>query len=373
MTIFITFEYFVPAYKAGGPIQSLDNMVSNFTDENIQLYIYCSNKDLDGSTLNVITNSWQQYNKNTKVYYASAEKTKKTNITQLLDDIQPDIVFINGIFSPGFSLKPLMWKGKGRKILSARGMLHTGALSQKRLKKQMFLALFKLRGLHRKCEFHATTEEEAQFIQNIFGTRSKVWVAPNFPKIIGYQQPLTKQEGSLQMLSIALISPMKNIKLVIETLLQCHANICYDIYGPVKDAQYWQDCETLIKKARVNININYKGPLLPHKVAETLKSYHIMVQPSKSENFGHSIFEALSAGKPVITSRFTPWNELENQKAGFNVDIENIQYLQKSIEKVAAFDNNEYKKWTGGAYTYAMQKVDVPNIKILYKSMLGIS
>jgi len=333
--------------------------------------VYCSDRDMDGTALDVTHGNWQQYNESTLVYYASPDECRQNILQGLLDEIQPNVVFINGIFSRYFSIEPLLATTNAKKILSVRGMLHAGALSQKSFKKKLFLFLFKLRSWHRLADFHATTEEEAQFIRDQFGNNVKIWVVPNFPKVIGYHQPLEKVMGKLRLLSIALISPMKNIKLVIEALMQCRGNIVYDIYGPVKDEAYWEECKALMASLPSNVHINYKGSLEPEKVKETLSHYHVMVQPSKSENFGHSIFEALSAGLPVITSNFTPWNDLVKNKAGYNVSIENTDELVQSIDVFTAFDNDTYEHWTMQAYEYALNKVDVPAIRKGYENMFG--
>lgn len=363
----------MPAYKAGGPIQSLDNMVKNFTPGEVTFYVFCSDKDMDGSLLNVGRHGWQQYNYNTKVYYATPDESKQNVLQKLLDLVQPDVVFINGIFSRYFSIAPLLATTSAKKILSVRGMLHPGALSQKSMKKKIFLTIFKLRSWHRLAEFHATTEEEAQFIRDQFGNKRKIWVVPNFPKLSGYQDPLEKEVGKLRLVSIALISPMKNIKLVIEALAQCKSHAVYDIYGPVKDEAYWVECKSLIDTLPSNVEVNYKGALQPEKVKETLSHYHVMVQPSKSENFGHSIFEALSAGMPVITSRFTPWNNLQENEAGYNADIDSTEDIANSIEALAAFDSNMYERWAKRAYDYALNRVDIPAIKKGYENMFGIA
>ena len=44
------------------------------------------------------------------------------------------------------------------------------------------------------------------------------------------------------------------------------------------------------------------------------------VQPSKGENFGISVIEALSRSVPVITTKNTPWEELETNDCGWWVD-----------------------------------------------------
>jgi len=365
MKLFITYEYFLPAYKAGGPIQSLANLVANYSHADI--YIYCRNTDLDGTVLDVNTNEWVQFNKNTKVFYASAKS--ETSVYDLLTEVEPDVIFINGIFSPAFNLKPLLWSGDARKVVSARGMLHPGALSQKSLKKRIYLVAYKLLGLHKKCIFHVTTAEEKQYVINTFSKSVKVFVAPNFPNVVDKLPVAAKNAGKLKLVTIALISPMKNIKLVLEALSKCRSLVTYDIYGPVKDAAYWQECQQLIATMPNNICVQYHGAVTPDKILNTLTDYHCMIQPSKSENFGHALYEALAAGKLVITSHYTPWNKLEEANAGFNVDINNIQSIVDAIEKMASLDNEAYAASSSATAQYAVKSIDIASVKKDYDAM----
>lgn len=365
MKLFITYEYFLPAYKAGGPVQSLANLVTNYSHS--EIYIYCRNTDLDGTVLDVKTNEWVQFNKNTKVFYKSDKS--KNSVYDLLTEVEPDVIFINGIFSPAFNLKPLLWSGDANKVVSARGMLHPGALSQKSLKKKVYLAAYKLLGLHKKCVFHVTTEEEKQYVFDKFGSSVKVYVAPNFPNVIDKLPALLKEVGKLKLVTIALISPMKNIKLVLEALARCSSYITYDIYGPIKDAAYWQECLQLITTMPSNICVQYHGAVTPDKIQATLADNHCMIQPSKSENFGHAIYEALTAGKPVITSHYTPWNNLEDSSAGYNVDINNTQTITDAIEKMASLNNEAYTACSNAAAQYAAKSIDVASIKKDYDAM----
>lgn len=365
MKIFITYEYFLPAYKAGGPVQSLANLIANYS--HAEIYIYCRNTDLDGTVLEVKSNQWVQFNKHTKVFYASGKS--EASVYDLLREAEPDVIFINGIFSPAFNLKPLLWSGDARKVVSARGMLHPGALSQKSLKKKVYLTVYKLLGLHKKCIFHVTTQEEKQYVTDTFGSGVKVYVAPNFPNVIDKLPVAQKESGKLKLVTIALISPMKNINLVLEALGKCSSSITYDIYGPIKDAAYWQECQQLIAIMPNNICVQYHGAVTPDKILNTLADYHCMIQPSKSENFGHALYEALAAGKPVITSHYTPWNNLEEANAGFNIDINNVQTITDAIEKMASLDNEVYAASSSTATQYAAKSIDVASVKKDYDAM----
>jgi glycosyltransferase involved in cell wall biosynthesis len=368
MVCLVTIPWFHPAYKAGGPIVSIANMTEQFT-EKISYRIYTSNKDLDGKVLDVPVNTWVNYNDNTQVWYSSKGAASLSAYKNFARELHPDILFITGIYSLPFNLIPLMQTKTRRKIVSARGMLHPGALSQKRLKKKIYIFMWKLTGLHRKCLFHASTAEEEKFIKNIFGLRTKVFVAQNFPRVIKKQPVPMKQIGAVNLVSIALISPMKNILPVIKALINCNGNITYNIYGPVKDNSYWASCCEKIKELPPNIQVNYHGDIPPLMVSEALAANHVFILPSKSENFGHAIYEALTAGKPVITSNYTPWNNLEQAKAGFNIDPDMEDSIVKAINLLAGMDSDEFAQWSEGANRYASAAINITEIKQQYHEM----
>ena len=139
--IIIFYDYFLPAYKAGGPIQSIANLLNQF-QENITYKIVCSNKDVDGTILNVECNKWIKYNSISDVFFCDG-KTSILLIKKELKSFHTDIFFINGIYSWKYNLIPLFFYKAKRKILSVRGMLHPGALSQKTFKKKLYINLLK--------------------------------------------------------------------------------------------------------------------------------------------------------------------------------------------------------------------------------------
>jgi len=367
--IFITIPWFLPAYKAGGPIQSIANLVENFNEE-IEYKIFCSDTDLGGDKLqDTKFDEWTKYDSHTEVQYVSKKKMSLSLFKKQLKESSAAILFINGIYSFYFNLLPLLFGREIRKIVSIRGMLHPGALTQKALKKKCYLLFWKLTGLHHRCEFHAADENEKKYIKDTFGNKIKIHVAQNFPRRLLQQQPLHKIKGSLQMVSIALISPMKNILLILEALQNTTENIIYNIYGSVKDGAYWKMCLKEIDNMPANIIVKYHGDIEPSKVGEALRNSHVFILPSKSENFGHAIFEALSAGRPVITSYNTPWKLLQDSRAGINVTAESIMSLMNAIGLFAAMEQDEYNLWSTNATRYADDAINFEEIKKQYKEM----
>jgi glycosyltransferase involved in cell wall biosynthesis len=306
------------------------------------------------------------------VWYAGPEKISDTLIKQVAAQ-KPDILFIIGLFSWHYNMVPMIYCKGPIKILSTRGMLHPGALSQKKWKKKAYLQLFKLLEYHYKVSFHATDEKEANFIKLYFGTPAKVFIAGNFPKKVGLLPTRQKEPGSLKLLTIALISPMKNILMVLQALENIAGNIVYDIYGPVKDEEYWDRCKEQTDKLPENIKVVYHREIEPGKIKEALLETDVFILPSKSENFGHAIYEALSAGRPVITSNHTPWNNLKEAEAGINASNEDAEELINAVNFFAAMDADTMEQWSKGAFNYAESEVDVEGIKEQYRGMVSSS
>ena len=302
-------------------------------------------------------------------FFIPARAAVSDTIVKEIEKHKPDILFIIGIFSWHFNIVPMMFAKAPVKILSTRGMLHAGALSQKRWKKKIFLHIFKLLEYHYKVRFHATDQEERDFITRFFGGDAKVSIAGNFPNQIGVLPVVEKKAGHLKLVTIALISPMKNIDLVLEALGQSKCSIEYDIYGSVKDEDYWQACREKIKSLPENIRVTYHKEIEPREVKTALSAAHVFVLPSRSENFGHAIYEALSAGRPVITSRNTPWNDLKEMEAGMNVSISDPSELGSAIDYFAGIEAAVMERWSTMAHLYAERAIDVKKIKGEYLEM----
>ena len=117
--------------------------------------------------------------------------------------------------------------------------------------------------------------------------------------------------------------------------------------------------------------VKYHGDIKPDEIVDALAANHVFILPSKSENFGHAIYEALTAGRPVITGNTTPWNNLEVAKAGINVSVNGKDELVKAIEFFAAMKQEELEAWSVGAQRYAERAMDVGVIKKQYEVMFG--
>lgn len=370
-SVYIFYNYFLPAYRAGGPIQSLSNIIQHLSQEpSIQFSLITTNEDYGGHYLDVKADEWQYY-QGKRIIYLSKPKRKLSTLKTLVSNPNKAVLYFNNIYSPLFFLLPFLFFRRHRKILATRGMLDPEGLKQKVLKKTVYLLLLKLFRVKYKCEFHATTIEEKSYIQKVFGNTARIWVVSNLSRSINYASPVPKIPSTLKMVSVALISEMKNHLLVLQSLKNCKYNIEYSIYGAIKNIAYWQDCLQAIDELPANIHVIYKGEIEPAKVEIALAEAHIKILPSKSENFGHAILEALMVGRPVITSYNTPWKYLKEKKAGINIGSE--QELRNAIDFFAQMDLHTLEQWSLQARAYALAAMDIEKVKAEYRQMFTSS
>ncbi len=157
--ILIFIDWFLPGYKAGGPIRSIANLIDNLHNY-FDFKIICSDKDyLETEPYKKIEkNKWVNFKSKADVYYFSDKQLTKENLSKLINETKFDIAYINGIYSYYYSILPLRVLKKSNKtiIIAARGMLSGQAFSSKQFKKRLFLNLAKLSGLYKNVRFQAT-------------------------------------------------------------------------------------------------------------------------------------------------------------------------------------------------------------------------
>ncbi len=354
----ICYDHFYPAYKAGGPIQSLTNLAICLQND-YDICVLTSAYDLkEQARLDVTeTDTWTNVRlpgaaESIRVWYASRKKAGFPGIRDAIKKVNPDFIYLNGMFSYPFVLVPLLITGRASAIICPRGMLQKGALAGKALKKKLYLGLLKMSRLCSNVSWHATNEEEKADISRIFGSRSRITVAGNIPaKPVNEISFPAKEPGKLKLVYLSLITAKKNLLQLIRVLALSGTGVTLDIYGPVKDDAYWEKCREAMKEA--TSRARYMGDVKPETVQQVFSKYDASVLLTHGENFGHAIYESFSAGRPVITSNFTPWKNLLSSWAGWNVDLSDDKHIAALFNELAAMQPEHFNQFCNGSYAIA--------------------
>jgi glycosyltransferase involved in cell wall biosynthesis len=111
---------------------------------------------------------------------------------------------------------------------------------------------------------------------------------------------------------------------------------------------------------------------MPHEeLMSEMKKHHAFILPTLGENFGHSIYEALINGLPVIISDQTPWRNLENKKVGFDIPLADSKKFVDAIAFFANQSENEWNVWSSNAHEFALNFYNTQNFKYEYSNLFN--
>ena len=363
--VLVFIDWFTPGYKGGGPIRSVQNLITALKSE-IEFSTITSNlddKDIDDPNPqpyhSVPSDVWTNLAGGTRIIYVSKPNLNYTNLRRLIDREQFDFVYLNSIFSPRFAVIPLLILLSKRNrsfeiIIAPRGSLQAGALNQKRLKKSIFLYVAKQLKFSKSVVWQATDEQEREDIKRLFGDDLRIRLASNLPEQTqAAWTEIDKTPGSVSFFFASRVSRKKNLEFFLERLKTVEGAVCFDIYGPPQDSAYVQQCERLIEQLPSNVKVEFKGSVSPAKLFELTTDYHFSVLTTRGENFGHSIFESFIQGKPVLLSDQTPWRNLEARRLGWDISLDDVAKFEETIKRCVEMNQKEYNLWSKSAWQFA--------------------
>lgn len=356
--ILVFIDWYLPGYRAGGPIQSLANLVARLP---FQFWIVTSAFDHHSEVPypELPQGEWVKRRANEHVCYLPKEGMRKDQLETWFSERSYHAIYINSLFSRDFALRPLRFiRSKGwqeKTILAPRGMLKPGALSVKARKKKIFLWLTRNLGFFDGLRWAASSEEERDEIIRHFGANAKSLVAPNLPREAQFRQlQVEKQPGHLHLVTIARVSPEKNLLAGVEALAKLgKCSITWDVYGTLENSDYLASCRQAAKKLP-HLRLQFHGEIEPVHISQVLEAAHFMFLPTLGENYGHAIAESFLSGVPVIISDRTPWRELATRKAGFDCSLHNDD-LQEALRQCLDMENSTYQVFAQGAERYGRE------------------
>ena len=335
--------YYTPAYAAGGPVKSITNLVNALGDD-IQFLIVTRDRDL-GSMLpftGIRPNVWTDVGK-AKVLYVNAARSKLPVFLHVIRSVPYDTLYLNSFWDPVFTTLPLLLSrllhGQRRRIvLAPRGEFSPGALNIKKRKKNALLAFSQASGLHKELHWEASSDLEAGEIRAIMGATARdIHVIGNLPgaSTVPVQRTAKRLGDPLKVVFLSRISPMKNLDFALKALALVNERIQFTIVGPREDQAYADYCCGLESRLRPNISVVHQVPIEPEHVLGELSKHDLFFLPTRGENFGHVIAEALQAGLRLLISDQTPWRNLERENVGYDLSLDNLNTFAVRLDQEA--------------------------------------
>ncbi|MFN6934347.1 MAG: glycosyltransferase family 4 protein [Tsuneonella sp.] len=289
-------------------------------------------------------------------------------ISQLRDAIREtphDILISNGFFDRTMTIPMLAMRRAGLiprrpTLLAPHGEFSPGAAELRAGRKRAWAGMVRRLGLLKGVSLLATTDEEAGHIRNRGAFDRPIYVCPNiFPIPPERERPARAESPGLRIVYASRIDEKKNLSYAINVAIDCGLPVDFDIFGPVSDERYWQRCRKQIEGAPEHCRITYRGVLAHEEVGPTLARYDVMFMPTRGENFGYAIADALLVGTPVLISDRTPWRDLARHRAGFDIPLDRTADFRAALHGLADQDMAARTAQHDAARRYAIEQLAV--------------
>lgn len=361
-------RWYLPGYQAGGPVRTMSNMVDRLGDE-LDFRIVTQDRDIkdDSAYPDIDPSGWNALG-HSQVRYLARQAITLRSLARIICEVTPDVLYLNSFFDPLFTQRVLMLRRLGRLVdipvvLAPRGEFSDGALALKSWKKRQYLRLARWTGLYGGLRWHASSELEKRDILRRFPhvdasnvSRALDLSAADVP---GVPRAGVRNPGDpLRVCFLSRISPMKNLDFALACLSRTTADVVFTVHGPREDLDYWERCEAVRAALPDNVKVAYAGEVAHQDVHRTLSQHDLFFLPTRGENYGHVIQEALAAGLPVLISDQTPWRDLEQHGVGWALPLDDPSAFARTIDTVAAWPEEHSLITRGKAMGYARAKAN---------------
>ena len=359
MKVNLIIPSFYPAVVYGGPIFATLHAAEALSNKGISVYVSTTNAN-GNEKLKITPNKFLKHKENLYIKYYNETVINRFSFDMLKglwrDIKDADVVHVQSIFSLPSPMGLFYSKVFKKKVLlSPRGSLCEWCFNEKTMFKKLWLK-FLINPFVKNVKWHATSTKEKKDIKSIF-PNAEVVVIPDGvnikefsnPKILSpkeFMQKFAKVNLSPDKIIVSMgrIHKVKGFDILIKSfkeILKKYPNAVLLIAG--KDDGELENLKKLIKKLNIEDKVFFPGPLYKENKRDFLANADVFALPSHTENFGIVYVESLAAGTPIIASKNTPWEEVEQYNCGKWVE-NSVEETLKAIMEILKKDKNELKK-----------------------------
>jgi glycosyltransferase involved in cell wall biosynthesis len=332
-------EYYLPGFAGGGTIVSTSRIVAMEAESTFR--VITRNHDLGSADAypGLTPRTWHRLGR-AEVAYLRPGIVDFPWLRSELAAWSPDVYYVNSLQSPAFAMLPYLLLRlhvlpPARLLVAPRGECSHGAQLHKAKKKRLMRPVLGwLMGS--QVVWHASSvAEEADITRwsgGVLPAGQRVIVQSDPPRVPA--EPCSAGSGSVipHLVFASRIDQMKGLDLALEMLASIESPCRFTVFGSVSDEAYWARCRALAELLPPSIAFSYEGPYRPEDSTSIFSTADALLLPTRGENFGHVIAEALSVGCPVIISRNTIWTDQVNAGSGIAGDLtECMSYLREFV------------------------------------------
>ena len=243
----------------------------------------------------------------------------------------PDIIL-------SYTVKPVIWGGLAARffktnfyaLITGTGFVFYGVSTKRKLLRSLVVLLFKLSLKKSKAVIFQNIDDLDLFVERGIVPRSKTHLVNGSGVNIKKFYLANIPKGIINFLCIARLKGDKGIRqyaAAAKIVKKKFPNIVFNLVGPVETSP---DAISLDEVNSWSNYITYKGEV--EDVRPLIKDAHIYVLPSYHEGLPRSTLEAMSMGRPVITTDASGCKETVKEGVnGFKVPIANVDILAEKM------------------------------------------
>ena len=247
------------------------------------------------------------------------------------------LIHQHGLFLP-ISLLSKSIDKKIKVIISPHGFLEPEKMLVSPFKKRLALRFFEKKNITNASGLMACSLKEARSLRK-YGIAQPIAIVPNgvAPSFLrkklasninsSFKKKYNINEKSKVLLFLSRIHPFKGLDLFINSITAVadgfRASQWVFVIAGIDELNHEAELKQKVLENGLGDIVRFIGPQYGDDKLEALDSADCFILPSKGENFGIVVIEALARGVPVIATQSTPWNELTSLGCGW--------WVQRSI------------------------------------------
>ncbi len=243
-----------------------------------------------------------------------------------------DALHLHGVWAPtNLQLAHLARRARVPYLVTLHGMIKDWSMQNSPAQKRLFLALFGRRFLRNAAAVHCTTQ--AEFDQSApRAPGSTLRIIPWFfepPAHLPSVEEAARAfplmaSASNRILFLSRLNTQKGVDRLINAAGELRRRgVPFTLWlaGPPDPPEYLDELKTLVCENQIEDATTFLGLIRGVDKWSLYTLADIFVLPTRQENFGYVLLEAMAAGAPVITTRGADlWQELESADACRVVD-----------------------------------------------------
>lgn len=343
---------FYPAQE-GGPSNALYWLASGLASVGYRLRVVTTDRCLPKDSVPIDT--WYSLNGFDVIYQSLGQKD-----SLLYDELNNcDLLLTDGVCKlKYFRLINQALRSNKKVVLSPRGELMEAAIDHKGklygTLKRVFLFLARVR-FGKRIWFHATSTDELKAIYKYFGNNAKAELIPNYMILPKVQDTALNDLKRNYLLYVGRINHIKNLDVLIKGLSKSKQFLDSDMILKIAGettGDYYESLLQLVVTLGVQNKIQFLGAVNGEEKDKLYAQAKFSYLISKSENFGNVVIESLRQGTPVIASKGTPWEELDEKNAGRWIDADD-EMVGAVTDDLLSLDRESYMCMRKDAYDYS--------------------